>query len=832
MEMFDFTKRSKKVLEIYAQSEGRRLSSDSLGPEHIFLALLKDEDSVAARILKNLGISFDLLRKNIEQSIRKTGTTIILGNVPVSSRYNRIIEISKDEARKLKNNYIGTEHLLMAIFREGTCAGLDGLVTSGVDYNVIRGEIMKILGLKTGPLFNRKPGDKSKTPTLEEFSKNLTQLAADGKIDPVIGRQREIERVIRILTRKTKNNPVLIGEAGVGKTAIVEGLAQRVNDGQVPEPLQNKRVLALDIAAIVAGTKYRGEFEERIKRIMKEIKSSEDVIIFIDELHTIIGAGAAEGAIDAANILKPSLARGELQCIGATTLNEYKMYIEKDSALERRFQPVLVEEPTVEETIEILKGIRERYEAYHKVKYTDGALEKAAVLSDRYINDRFLPDKAIDIIDETGSKARLDHCDRPGDIVALEEEIQQLNNRKNELVRMQEYEQAASLRDEINEKRQLLNEKTGDWQQKINDYAIVVDEEMVSHIVAQWTAIPVEKLDESESEKLLRMEEELHKRIIGQDKAVDAVSRAIRRSRTGLRSPHRPIGSFIFLGPTGVGKTELAKALAEFLFNDDTALVRLDMSEYMEKHSVSRLIGAPPGYVGYDEGGQLTEKIKRKPFSVVLFDEIEKAHPDIFNILLQILDEGELSDNFGTDVSFRDTIIIMTSNVGNREFQNTGKMGFLEGASVENAQKDRVFDELKRLFSPEFINRIDEIVYFHRLDRAHIKKIVDIMLDEVNERLDDMDMELVFSRKLKDYIAEKGFDEKFGARYLRRTVQNEIEDPLAYELLKGKFKNCRRLDVGLRKGGVRFKSLLLREGGGGETPDKAGALVKEKVDIS
>jgi len=832
MEMFDFTKRSRKVLEVYAQSEGRRLGSDSLGPEHVMLALLKDEDSVAARILKILKINFDLLRRNIEVAVRKSGSTIILGNVPINARFSRIIDLAKEEARKLKNGYIGTEHLLMALFMDGTCVGLDALIANGIDYNTVRNEVLKILGVKSQPLYSGKASDKTKTPSLEEFAQDLTQLSRDGRIDPVIGRQNEIERVIRILTRKTKNNPILIGEAGVGKTAIVEGLAQRICEKQVPESLQNMRVMVLDIASVVAGTKYRGEFEDRLKRIMKEIKSSDDVILFIDELHTIIGAGAAEGAIDAANMLKPSLARGELQCIGATTLNEYRMYIEKDSALERRFQHVLVDEPTVEETIDILQGIHSRYEAFHKVKYTGEALERAVFLSDKYIHDRFLPDKAIDIIDEAGSKARYDNCDKPEDIDSLEKEIGLLNERKNDLVKMQEYEQAAAIRDLINEKKTLLTAKINDWQQKINDYEIVVDVDQVALIVSQWTGIPVEKMEESESAKLLRMEEELHERIIGQDEAISSISRAIRRSRTGLKSANRPIGSFIFLGPTGVGKTELAKALAEFMFDDDTALIRLDMSEYMEKHSVSKIIGSPPGYIGYDEGGQLTEKVKRKPYSVILFDEIEKAHPDIFNILLQIFEEGELTDNAGTVVSFRDAVIIMTSNVGNRDFQHRSKMGFLESDDFSLAEREKVLDELRKLFTPEFINRLDEVVYFHKLNRDHIKKIVDLMLDEVNEKLEDRSLELEFSKSVRKYLSDYGFDEKYGARFLRRTIQNEIEDALATEVLKGNFENCRKLFVGLKSKKIYFKPLEMHDDVSEDSGGPEGVEEKEKVDIT
>jgi ATP-dependent Clp protease ATP-binding subunit ClpC len=810
--MFEFTKRSKKVLEIMAQSEGKRLNSDMLEPDHIMISLLKDEESVAARIMKNLGINFDKFIGDIEQAVQRQQTAIILGKVPLSSKYKRIIEMSKEEARKLRNSYIGTEHLLLAIFRDGTCSGLDVLIRSGIEYTVIRNEILRVLGVK----INNEKQTKIKSPkppALEEFARDLTKMAIENLLDPVIGREEEITRVIRILSRKRKNNPILIGEAGVGKTAIVEGLAQRIVRKEIPEPLYDKRVLSLDMAAIVAGTKYRGEFEERLKRVVKEIIDDGNTIIFIDEVHTLIGAGAAEGAIDAANILKPALARGELQCIGATTLNEYKMYVEKDTALVRRFQSILVEEPNVDETIKILTGLKERFEIHHKVKFEQESLVKAAVLADRYINDRCLPDKAIDIIDEAGAMVRLENFDMPEDIIALEAEIEGLITKKNELVLAQEYEQAAAIRDLVHHKREVLEAKKDNWHEKKNEYEIMVTPDQIAQIVSESTGIPVKSIEESETDKLIRMEEDIHRRIIGQDDAIRAVSRAIRRSRIGLGNTNRPMGAFMFLGPTGVGKTELAKALAEFLFDDERNLIRVDMSEYMEKHSVSRLIGAPPGYIGYEEGGQLTEKIKRRPYSVILLDEIEKANPDVFNILLQVFEEGELTDGSGSTVSFRDTIIIMTSNIGNREYQKIGKMGFTGGESPENAPNEKVGDELKRLFSPEFLNRIDEVVYFHKLTRSHIRRIVDLMLSRINEKLWDRKIELVFSAGVKKYLIEKGFDDNYGARNLRRVIQSDIEDALANELLKGAIHESARLKVVLKGKSVHFKVM------GAATPD-------------
>ncbi len=830
--MFEFTKRSRKVIEILAQSEGKRLNSDTLEPEHIMIALMKDTDSVAAKILKNLGVNFERLIREIEQAIKRPGSTIILGKIPVGAGYKKIIEISKDEARKLKNSYIGTEHLLLALFKDGDCTGIEGLVRSGIDYRVIRNEILRVLGVKVTSDKQPKAKPGTKQLILEEYANDLTRMAEENQLDPVIGREEEINRVIRILSRKRKNNPILIGEAGVGKTAIVEGLAQRIVKKELPEILHENRIMSLDMAAIVAGTKYRGEFEDRLKKVVNEIIDRKNIIVFVDEVHTIIGAGAAEGAIDAANILKPALARGELQCVGATTLNEYRMYIEKDSALARRFQSVLVEEPDVEETIDILLGLKDRFEDHHKVEFMEESLYKAAILADRYINDRYLPDKAIDIIDEAGAMARLNNFERPVDITDLENDIEGLNVRKNELVMAQEYEQAAAVRDEIHDKKEKLGTKLENWQDKKNEYAILVTPEQIARIISENTGIPIENLEESETERLLRMEDELHQRVIGQDIAIHAISRAIRRSRTGISSADRPKGAFIFLGPTGVGKTELAKALAEFLFDDEKNLVRLDMSEYMEKHAVSRLIGAPPGYIGYEEGGQLTEKIRRRPYAVVLLDEIEKAHPDVFNILLQVFEEGELTDGSGNTVSFRDTIIIMTSNVGNKEYQNLGKMGFLDDDNAGTETNDKVSDELKRLFSPEFLNRIDEVVFFHKLERSHIAKIVDLLLVKLNERLGDRNIELEFSSGIRKYLIDKGFDDRYGARNLRRIIQDEIEDLLASELLKGRFQQAVKLKVVKKGKSLSFKVMETKHPEDLDDNEDAGDVNKPVIELN
>ena len=800
--MFEFTKKSKKIIELSSQGEGKRLNSDVLGPEHIMISLLKDDDSVASRILKNLGVNFEKVIMLLERSLKPSISPVNPGKIPVNQGFKNIIDLSREEAKSLKNSYIGTEHILLAIFKDGSCGGLSELEKGGIAYDVVKDEILRVLGVRSLPK-TLPIKSEAKTSTLEEFSTDLTALAEAGQLDPVIGRDTEISRVIRILSRKRKNNPILIGEAGVGKTAIVEGLAQKIIRKDVPETLYDYKLLTLDLSAIVAGTKYRGEFEERLKKLVAEISKREKLIIFIDEIHSITGAGAAEGAIDAANILKPALARGELQCIGATTLLEYKMYIEKDSALVRRFQNIIVDEPDTDETLNILKGLKESYEKYHKVVFSEDALEEAVYLSDRYINDRFFPDKAIDIIDEAGAMARFENLEKPSEIAELEGEISRLNENKIELVQAQEYEQAARIRDIIAEKKDKVEAITLEWLNRANKYEVLVKSSLIAKVVAEMTGIPVENIEEDESDKLLRMEEYLNKRVIGQKEAIDTVSRSIRRSRIGLGGDDRPNGSFIFLGPTGVGKTELGRALAEFLFGDEKSIIRLDMSEFMEKHSVSRLIGSPPGYIGYEEGGQLTEKVRRKPYSVILLDEIEKAHPDIFNILLQVLDEGELTDSSGITVSFRDTVIIMTSNIGNSDLDRTGSLGFNK-ITGGNFNKDRTDSVLKKSFSPEFLNRIDEVVVFNRLEIGHLSEIVDIMLDEVGVQLERSGIELKVQKPVKKYLIDKGFDPKTGARNLRRVIQREIEDRVAERILKDKVSDGSVIKVSLKKGEIHL----------------------------
>lgn len=810
--MVEFTKRAKRVINEMAQEEARRLGHDFVGPEHIFLGLLKEEDSVAVKILINLNINLGELRREVERKSREDN---LLMDLPSShEKYQRIVEASKDEAKRMKHNYVGTEHILLALLRDNNNIASGVMSNYSVNYNVIKSEILRLLGVPpvgavgvgAGPQQSQARPEKSKTPILDEFARDLTALARDNKLDPVIGRIKEIERVIQILSRKTKNNPVLVGESGVGKTAIVEGLAISIVTKTVPDLLFEKRVLSLDLAGLIAGTKYRGEFEERLKKIMKEITSSSNIIIFIDELHTLIGAGAAEGAVDAANILKPALARGELQCIGATTSNEYRKYIERDSALERRFQVVKVQEPNIEDAILILEGLKKSYESHHKVKYTSKALEQAVKLSHRYINDRYLPDKAIDVIDEAGSKARLANCGRPNNIKDAEEEIKKLSIKKEELVRSQEYEKAAAVRDEVNRKKQSLDELVKQWQSKLETDAVKIDEDEIQAVVSMWTGIPLEKMGESENEKLLLMEDILKKRVVGQGKAIESIARAVRRARTGFKNERRPSGSFIFLGPTGVGKTELAKTLAEFLFGKQDHLLRIDMSEYMESHAVSRLIGAPPGYIGYDDGGQLTEFVRRKPYSIVLFDEIEKAHHDVFNILLQIMEEGNLTDTKGRKVNFRDTIIIMTSNIGAKEIQKGGRVGFedLEGEK-ERAKSEMTRDELKKYFNPEFLNRVDEVIYFDPLKIEEIVSIVDIMTEDFNKRLLEKKIMLSLSLQAKEFIAKSGYDEAYGARPLRRVFQRELEDYMAHQLLKGAYTIPTIVQVDLTEDKLEFK---------------------------
>lgn len=778
-----FTQRAQKVIA-YAQEEARRLNHNVVGTEHLLLGLIREGEGVAARALANLGIDVSKVRSQVEAMIG-AGPFPIQGPIGYTPRAKRVMELAMDESRKLGHNYVGTEHILLGLIREGEGVAAQVLNNLGVSLDKAQKEVLNLLGDPKAQGGHKKTAN---TPTLNQFGRDLTELAAEGKLDPVVGREKEIERVIQVLSRRTKNNPCLIGEPGVGKTAVVEGLAQKIVEQDVPEILKDKRVVSLDMASLVAGTKFRGEFEERLKKVMNEIKQASNVILFIDEMHTIIGAGAAEGAIDASNILKPALARGEIQTIGATTLDEYRKHVEKDPALERRFQPITVDEPTVEDTIAILKGLRDRYEAHHRVKISDEALEAAAKLSHRYITDRFLPDKAIDLIDEAASRVRLKTLTTPPELKEVEEELEGIRKEKDAAIKAQEFEKAASLRDKEQETKAKLEQLKQEWQKDHKLDNTTVTEEDIAEIVASWTGIPVQRLAEEESERLLNMEKILHNRVIGQEEAVVAISRAIRRAYAGLKDPSRPIGSFIFLGPTGVGKTELARALADAMFGDENAMIRLDMSEYMERFAVSRMVGAPPGYVGYEEGGELTEKVRRRPYSVVLFDEIEKAHPDVFNILLQILEDGRLTDAKGRTVDFRNTILIMTSNVGANLIQRQKVLGFEPVKDEEQDyadMKERVLSELKRTFRPEFLNRIDEIIVFHALNEEHIRSIVSLMVNEVNDRLTEQGIIIEVTDKAKDLLAKEGFDPMFGARPLRRVIQKRIEDRLSEELLKG-----------------------------------------------
>lgn len=790
--MFErFTEKAIKVIML-AQEEARRLGHNFVGTEQILLGLIGEGTGVAAKVLKSMGVNLKDARVEVEKIIGR-GSGFVAVEIPFTPRAKRVLELSLEEARQLGHNYIGTEHLLLGLIREGEGVAARVLENLGVDLAKVRTQVIRMLG-ETAEVSTGGSQGRTKTPTLDEFGSNLTQMATDGKLDPVVGRQKEIERVIQILGRRTKNNPVLIGEPGVGKTAIAEGLAQRIGNDDIPDILHDKRVVTLDIGLLVAGTKYRGEFEERLKKIMDEIRQAGNVILVIDEVHTLIGAGAAEGAIDAANILKPALARGELQCIGATTLDEYRKHIERDAALERRFQPVNVGEPSVDETIEILYGLRERYESHHKLKILDEALEAAAKLADRYISDRFLPDKAIDLIDEAGSRVRLLNSQLPPAAKELDKELRALLKEKDDAVRSQNFDKAGELRDrEMDIKEQIKTiAKTKQEESKDNDVSPNVTEEDIASIVASWTGVPVSKLTESESEKLLHMEDTLHQRLIGQDEAVKAISRAIRRARVGLKNPNRPIASFIFSGPTGVGKTELTKALATYFFGSEEAMVRLDMSEYMERHTVSKLIGSPPGYVGYSEGGQLTEAVRRRPYTVVLFDEIEKAHPDVFNLLLQILEDGRLTDAKGRTVDFKNTLLIMTSNIGSKVIEKGGGgLGFdFTGDSEVDSQYNRirslVNEELKQYFRPEFLNRLDEIIVFRQLTKDEVKQISEILLKEVFTRLLEKEIVLNVTDRFKERLVEEGYNPSYGARPLRRAIMRLLEDSLAEEILSGR----------------------------------------------
>jgi len=792
--MFErFTEKAIKVIML-AQEEARRLGHNFVGTEQILLGLIGEGTGVAAKVLKSMGVNLKDARIEVEKIIGR-GSGFVAVEIPFTPRAKRVLELSLEEARQLGHNYIGTEHLLLGLIREGEGVAARVLENVGVDLSKVRTQVIRMLG-ETAEVSSGSNQGRTKTPTLDEFGSNLTQLATESKLDPVVGRQEEIERVIQILGRRTKNNPVLIGEPGVGKTAIAEGLAQRIANQDVPDILEDKRVVTLDIGLLVAGTKYRGEFEERLKKIMDEIRQAGNVILTIDEVHTLIGAGAAEGAIDAANILKPALARGELQCIGATTLDEYRKHIERDAALERRFQPVMVGEPTVDETIEILHGLRDRYEQHHKLRITDGALDAAARLSDRYISDRYLPDKAIDLVDEAGSRVRLVNSQLPPAAKELDQELRQVLKQKDDAVRSQDFDRAGELRDremEIkSEIRALASAKDNDTNEE-DQAGPVVDVEQIADIVSSWTGVPVSKITETESEKLLHLEDTLHERLIGQEEAVRAVSRAIRRARVGLKNPDRPIASFVFSGPTGVGKTELTKALASYFFGEEDAMIRLDMSEFMERHTVSKLIGSPPGYVGYNEGGQLTEAVRRRPYTVVLFDEIEKAHPDVFNMLLQILEDGRLTDAKGRTVDFKNTLLIMTSNIGSKVIEKGGGgLGFELNEDQAESQYNRirslVNEELKQYFRPEFLNRLDEIIVFRQLNRDEVKEISEIMLREVFSRLTEQDINLEVTEAFRERLVEEGYSPTYGARPLRRAIMRLLEDVLAEEMLSGRLK--------------------------------------------
>src|SRR5512134_1185000 len=823
MNCYNFTDRVRKVLQM-AREEAARLHHEYVGTEHILLGLIREGEGVAAAVLTNLNVDLEDIQQKIEETVKKGKAASAPGpDLPYTSRAKKVLELAMTEARELNHSYVGTEHLLLGLLREEKGIAAQVLTDAGVNLEQSRAETLRLLGSDmpqtsasggTGgnqPSASPKSEKKSKTPALDHFCRDLTQLAAEGQLDPTIGRFKEIERVMEVLTRRKKNNPVLIGEPGVGKTAIVEGLAQHIANGECPDSLRDHRVLSLDMGAVIAGTKYRGQFEERLKAVMNEIAQNKNIILFIDELHTLVGAGAAEGAIDASNMLKPALARGELQCVGASTLNEYRKYIEKDGALERRFQTVVVEPPSVEETVEILKGLRKKYEEHHRVIVPDDTLVAAAKLSERYITDRFLPDKAIDVIDEAGARARLAAQVPPPEVTELKAQLEKVNVQKEEAVRDQNFERAAALRDQERELQNQIRLKQEEWERERQTRRPTIDEEAIAFIVSRWTGIPVTRLREAEASRLLRMEDELHQSVVGQDEAIHAVSRAIRRSRAGLKDPKRPIGSFIFSGPTGVGKTELARALAKFLFADATALIRVDMSEYMEKFSVSRLIGAPPGYVGYEDSGTLTKAVRRKPYSVVLLDEIEKAHPDVFNILLQVLDEGHLTDNYGREIDFKNTVVIMTSNVGARDITQAKSLGFhtADEQSSFSRMSEKVKEEIAKVFNPEFLNRLDDVIVFHPLTREHIGQIVSVLLRDVQRRLGEEELTLRLSEAANAFLVDHGYDEHYGARPLKRAIQRFVEDPLSEKILLGEFARGDEIevDVAPEKDRLAFRAL-------------------------
>ena len=804
-----FTDRARKVMQL-ANQEAQRFNHEYIGTEHVLLGLIKEGSGVAANVLKNLDIDLRKIRMEVEKLVQSGPDMVTMGKLPQTPRAKKVIEYSMEEARNLNHNYVGTEHILLGLLREQEGVAAQVLMNLGLKLEDVREEVLNLLGHGMEGEGGERAGlggratsgagasgsgeatpkaGKSKTPALDSFGRDLTELARQGKLDPVIGRENEIERAIQILCRRTKNNPVLLGEAGVGKTAIVEGFAQRVIDGHVPELLADRRIVVLDLAMMVAGTKYRGQFEERIKAVMNEVRRAKNTILFIDELHTLVGAGGAEGAIDASNVLKPALARGEIQCIGATTLDEYRKYIEKDSALDRRFQIIMIEPATKKEAVEILKGLRERYESHHRVQISDAALESAVELSSRYITGRCLPDKAIDVIDEAGARVRLKAMTKPPDLKEIDEEVERLNKEKEEAVANQDFEKAAALRDQADKLKKKKQNMTRDWRDKSREADGVVDEEVVAEVVSKMTGIPLTRMSTEDSKRLMAMEDELHTRVIGQNEAIKSIAKAVRRSRSGLKDPKRPTGCFIFAGPTGVGKTLLAKALAQFMFGDADALIQIDMSEYMEKHNVSRLIGAPPGYVGFEEGGQLTEKIRRRPYSVVLLDELEKAHPDVFNMLLQVMEEGRLTDSFGRNVDFRNTILIMTTNAGAEAIKNESAFGFQkpDDDAGYDSMKKRVNERIEKFFRPEFLNRVDDVIVFHHLTVEDLKKVIDIELAKVRERLDERGLKLELTEGAKQFLIKKGSDTDFGARPLRRAIENYIEDPVSEELLKGEF---------------------------------------------